>query len=273
MIIFLYGLDDYRREQRKKFYIEEFKKKYSGLSVGYFDLADGSASLVAGSALDDLRAFLRGQSLFEKKKLAVIYGLFAADEEAAKKVLGSPRENGTVVLFSEAKKPPKALAFLLAKPTRRGSGQATAVEEFEYLEGAGWTAFIKKEAMTRGVALSPEAVEFLADIYIKNAWGLITELDKLSNLGKADISRADLEALGLETMPNYWTMINSAKSHNLNTRLWALEKLFAQKEPPAKLFNILASLWKEKTPQMAEQDFMVKSGKLEYEEALVGLVL
>ena len=44
-------------------------------------------------------------------------------------------------------------------------------------------------------------------------------------------------------------------------------------DPAAKLFNILGSQWKEKTAQMAELDFAVKSGKLEYEEALVDLIL
>jgi hypothetical protein len=44
-------------------------------------------------------------------------------------------------------------------------------------------------------------------------------------------------------------------------------------EAGPKLFNILASQWKEKTAAMAEFDFAIKSGKLEYEEALVDLVI
>ena len=44
-------------------------------------------------------------------------------------------------------------------------------------------------------------------------------------------------------------------------------------DPPPKIFNILASQWREKTHEMAEYDFAVKSGKLEYDDALLALVL
>ena len=283
MIIFLYGPDDFRREQRKKFYIEEFKKKYSDLSIGYFDLAEDGK-------LDELEAFLRGQSLFEKKKLAVVENLYEAEEKGVANVLrqfsaanpgptvakkatverevnlgASGKQDRTIILCSESRKPPKALAFLSEEPSK--------AEEFENLEGAAWRAFIKKEAEKLEAKLDRDALEFLAEVYQKNTWGLMTELEKISNLPRKEVQRADLEMLGLETLPNYWMMINSAKSQNLKTRLWALEELLAQKEPPAKIFNILASLWREKIPAMAEYDFMVKSGKLEYEEALVDVVL
>ncbi|MEK9179861.1 MAG: hypothetical protein AAB897_00380 [Patescibacteria group bacterium] len=274
MIIFLYGPDDYRRAERKKFYIAEFKKKYSGLSLDYFDLENPEA-------LERLETFLRSQSLFEKKKLAVLENALEADEkklvEILKSIAGDP---AAIVAISESKKPAGALKFIVNAP------KPSVSEEFEHLAGAEWDLFIRKEAKSRlrrqsddgvaearGVVLAPAAANFLAEVYAKNSWGLVTELDKLSNLDKKEISRADLEALGLETVPNYWMMVNSAKSQNLKTRLWALEKLFSQKDPPAKIFNILASLWRERIPQMAEYDFMVKSGKLEYEEVLLDTII
>ena len=265
MIVFLYGPDDWRREQRKKFYIKEFEKKYSGLSVEYFDLT-GEA------ALENLEVFLRSQSLFEKKKLAVLESVGEADDKKLAGILKPIADDpATIAIISENKKPAGALKFAanLKKPS--------TAEAFDHLEGAERTAFIKKEAKNRDVRLSPEAVNFLAEVYAKNSWGLVAELEKLVNLRSSQdlklIARAELEALGLETVPNYWMMVNSAKSQNLKTRLWALEKLLSQKDPPAKIFNILASLWREKIPQMAEYDFMVKSGKLEYEEALLDVVL
>ena len=54
---------------------------------------------------------------------------------------------------------------------------------------------------------------------------------------------------------------------------WALETMLALSDPPAKIFNILASQWAEKTPHMAEYDLAVKSGKVDYEEALVDLLI
>ena len=49
--------------------------------------------------------------------------------------------------------------------------------------------------------------------------------------------------------------------------------MLALNDPPAKLFNILASQWQEKILQIAELDFAVKSGKMEYEEALLELII
>ena len=69
MIIFLHGLDDYRREQRKRWYVEEFKKKYSGLSVGGFDL-------LGDGALEKLKAFLRSESVLGAQKPSLLENIF-----------------------------------------------------------------------------------------------------------------------------------------------------------------------------------------------------
>ena len=63
------------------------------------------------------------------------------------------------------------------------------------------------------------------------------------------------------------------RSPDVRNRLFALETLIAIGDPPAKIFNILASQWREKTNEMAEYDFAVKSGKLEYDDALLALLL
>lgn len=269
MIIFLFGPDDYRREQKKKFYIEEFKKKYSGLSVSHFDLTEENKP-------NDLAGFLRGQSIFESKKLAVVENLSGAEEKKLagifktsglsvdKKATDGDEHNQNTVLFSESKKPPKVLGFLLEKPSK--------TEEFAILSGAEWLRFIDGVAGKIGLFLEPAAKNFLAEVYAGDSWGLVTELEKISNLKKT-VNRKDLENLGLEVAPNYWAVINGVRSASIATSLRAVEKLSSQNEPAAKVFNIISSLWKEKTPQMAEYDFMVKSGKLEYEEALLELVL
>ena len=44
-------------------------------------------------------------------------------------------------------------------------------------------------------------------------------------------------------------------------------------DPPPKIFNILAAQWQEKTPHMAAYDLAIKSGKLDYEEALTDLLI
>ncbi|HUZ93166.1 MAG TPA: hypothetical protein VNG29_04190 [Candidatus Paceibacterota bacterium] len=258
MIIFLVGPDDYRRAEKKRWFAAEFKKKYPEAASGIFDFeeADGIARF---------ENFGRGESLFEPKKLAIIENLYEADEKKAAKILDPfVNKKSTTILCSERKSPNKALQFLLEKPS--------VVQEFPNLTGAEWPAFIRAEARKHGAPLDPDALQFLAQVYAGQSWGLVTELDKLASLGKT-VSRGDLEAFDLEVAPNYFAVLNSLKSQEVKNRLWALEKLFATGDPPPKIFNMLASQWKEKIPALAAYDLAVKSGKLEYEEVLVDLVI
>jgi DNA polymerase III delta subunit len=280
MIVFLYGPDDYRREQKKREIVAEFRKKHSDLGVGFFDMA-------AESGLEDLAAFLRNQSIFEPKKLAVLQNVFparkssATEDEEITEAEDDSKEEGDLkvlptllksqldaanatILISESKKPTKQFAFLGKKPV--------IMQEFEALAGPAWESFIKAEAKQRGLTLSPSAVRFLGDVHQWNSWALATEIQKLASF-KKEIDLNDLDKFDLDVAPNYWGLLNGVKGYDVRSRLTALETLLAMNDPAAKLFNILASQWKEKIPQFAKYDLAIKSGKLEYEEALVDLVI
>jgi len=262
MIIFLYGPDDYRREEKKRWYIDEFRKKYSGLSIEFFDLADKEADKLA-----EFKNFIRNQSIFEKAKLAVLEGAF---EEGMREKISPALKNlladkATSVLISERGEPVKVLEFLLREPA--------VAKEFQNLAGYDWELFIRAEAKKNGLGLEDDAVRFLASVYREDTWGLVTELEKVGNLKKGVVRRKDLENLDLEIAPNYWEIMSGLRSREAAARLVALERILATGDHPPKIFNILASQWREKTPQMAEYDLKVKSGKLDYEEVLVDLAL
>ncbi len=261
MIIFLYGPDDYRRQQKKRELAAEFVKKRSAAGLEFFDLERGAVS-------EDLLAFLENQSIFEEAKLAVVEHAFEVPAAALAKFL-KPflAAKNTTLLLVEKDKPVKALAFLLEKPA--------VAQKFETLAGVPWTGFVKAEAKQREVKLTDAAAEFLAAVYQGDTWGLVTELDKLSGFipstGKA-IDKKDLNGFDLEVAPNYWGLMSGLKHPHLANRLYAFESMLAAGDPAAKLFNILASQWQEKIPHMAEYDLAVKSGKVDYEEALVDLL-
>ena len=178
-------------------------------------------------------------------------------------------------MIAEKDKPLKALAFLLDKPV--------LAQKFETLAGAEWTAFIVAEAKKNDVKLTLAAAQFLGTIYEGNTWGLITEIEKLQGFKKGAasaggsavdlIDKKDLDIFDFEVAPNYWGLINGLKNYDIKNRLYAFETMLAANDPPAKIFNILASQWQEKTPHMAEYDLAVKSGKVDYEEALVDLLI
>jgi DNA polymerase III delta subunit len=258
MIIFLYGPDDYRRHKAKEGIIANSEKKHGGTRPSVFDMEDKNE-------IDNFQAFTRNQSIFEATKSAVLQNAFEMDPAALAKLLKPLlSDNATNILLSERKKPLKDLHFLLKEPVQ--------FREFENLTGAEWLAFIKAEAKACGVALDDAALRFLASVYAGDSWALVTELQKLSSL-KSSIVLKDLNVFDLEIAPDFWSLINGLKSPDVKNRIVALEKVCATNDPAAKTFNMLASQWREKTPQMAEYDFAVKSGKLEYEEALLDLML
>ncbi len=259
MIIFLYGPDDYRRLRKKQELVGEFRKKRSDFGIKVFD-----ASRTGWQ--DEFAEFAANQPLFEPARLAVLENAFEEVEAAPLAKMLKPLltdDRGLTVLLSERDKPVKALQFLIDKPAR--------FQKFETLAGAEWEGFISVEAKRCGVDLAVPAARLLAAVYAGNSWGLATELEKLGSLGRA--SAADIAELGLETPLDYWALLTGLRSHDVRSRLAALERLFSTGDPPAKIFNILASQWKEKTAVMAEYDFIVKSGKLDYEDVLVGLAI
>jgi DNA polymerase III delta subunit len=266
MIIFLYGSDDYRRSEKKRSIIAEFSKKRSEIGLGVFDLEEKTA-------LENLDGFLHTQSIFEVAKLAVLENAFELDAPKLAKLLKPfVEEKNITILIAERDKPLKALAFLLDKPV--------LAQKFETLAGAEWAAFIQVEAKKNDVKLTAAATQFLGTIYNSNTWGLITELQKLRGFGAQDknavaklIDKKDLDIFDFEVAPNYWGLINGLKNFDIKNRLYAFETMLAANDPPAKIFNILASQWQEKTPHMAEYDLAVKSGKVDYEEALVDLLI
>ncbi len=267
MIIFLYGPDDYRREAKKREILAEFEKKRSGFGVGRFDLeSDGE--------LERLGGFLASQSLFQSAKMAVLDSAFESEPKELKRILQEVLEHKNItVLLSEKDKPVKALDFLRKEPI--------LAQEFEFLEGQEWEGFILREVKRSGVKVTPTALKFLASVYQKNTWSLVTELEKIRHLGSpltssgssVEIDTRDLEELGVEQAPVFWSLIMGFKSRSLPDRLRALEKVLGSKESSAKIFNILAYQLPDKLQDLARYDLMVKSGKLEYDEVLVDLTL
>ncbi|MEK7144116.1 MAG: hypothetical protein AAB820_02175 [Patescibacteria group bacterium] len=265
MIIFLYGPDSYRRQQKLNVIVDEYKRKYSVFSCGYFNLENGDD-------FERLKEFASQRLIFDSKRLAVVKG--HPEEEITgelKKFLdvcaGLP---DLTLLVSWDKKPLKKFEPVLKK--------AFSVEEFLDYSREKTVFFVKKEAARRGIVLSDRAVDFLADFFAGDNWGLISELDKLSFLNKKELDIDDLKAAGdYNQSPNIFGYINSvSRNYRLSQKMFMLEKLFISSEEPAKIFNILVGLDRlpdELIRRLADYDIAVKSGKLDYEEILLSLVL
>ena len=282
MLILLYGPDSYRRQEKLKEIVSDYKKKHSSLSIQHFNLADDADTL-------PFRDFLKANSLFDAFKLGIISGgeeLDGAEDPSATAMAGragsgegkefrkslkdnlEKKESVLILLFN--KKPTKEYGFLLKKPA--------IFQEFENLAGAELQKFFHQETKKRNLNLDEESQNLLARIYAGNSWGLITELDKLALLNENNISEKVLKNHLEASLPvNVFETINQIRnSGSLSARLSLLEELFSRSKDSAMIFNILAvspyadQKWKSR---IADYDVAVKSGKLEYEEALTELVL
>lgn len=262
MIIFLYGSDSFRRQKKLKEIIGQYEQKH--LSCQYFDF---------DSKLQEeflkLKEFVSHYSIFEETKLGVLSNVFEGDflennEGAFIDLLKINLKNKDLTLIISSKKAPlKKFDFLLKEPV--------LFQEFNDLKGGELVFFIKKEAAARDLKLTPAAINFLADFFQGDNWALINELEKLSLFNRKDFDAVDLRRKIIYYKPMEFSRFFYALN---NLSLVNLEILFSQQEEPAKIFNFLASAAKgQAIKKLADYDEAIKSGKMDYEEALVDLVL
>ncbi|MEE8131458.1 MAG: hypothetical protein V3T98_00135 [Candidatus Paceibacterota bacterium] len=287
MIIYLYGADSYRRQKNIKELVNSYREKYSMLDLGHFDLSEKNREESGHqSEFLKLREFISTPSLFRDKKIAILenafFGLSAysvAQRNELKKFFESQLSSQNFILIiSENNKPPVGFSFLISEET---SPSELKFQEFEKLEGSRLKHFIKKEADEKGVNLFPKAIDFLAESFNGDNWGLVNELETLSVV-KADI--IDLarikEVSDYVLAPNagqnaYYSIMNLISNQSFSQKIRDLEILFCHQEEPAKIFNILASQTQsiKLTQKIADYDPLVKFGILDSEEVLLDLVI
>ncbi len=257
MIIYLYGKDSYRRGEKAKIIIEEYKKKHSVWTVQSFDLAEAEKM---GSFKDALIA----QSLFDPFSFIAVAGLFPAITDLAKEfapvLRGVLTRKETVLLIVADEAPPKAFDFLINKP-------ATA-QEFALFSAGEFEKFVFIEARKRGVNLSPSEAARFARVCASDSWRAISELEKLAVSGKID-SASDRRT-GMDFFQGVLAM---KKNSQARMALPILERLVSR-EDSAAIFNVLASLVApEERARFADYDIQIKTGVLDYDLALTDFVL
>ncbi|MBZ1348910.1 MAG: hypothetical protein KY053_01600 [Candidatus Liptonbacteria bacterium] len=268
MLIFLYGEDSYRRRQRQKDIISQYRLKHGNLDIERFD-SDNS------NWLESFSDFAKNRFLFGSIKLAIldepeIKKLNAEKLKFFKKILKSNlKEESLVVLLSLSSKP-KEFVFLVKKPT--------IVEKFDQFskekEKNKIFSFIKKEAALREFEISEKNIFSLIENFGADTWALVTELDKINFSQEFPVYH---QFKKLE----YFKLTDSLKkSRDKKERLIALELLLSGlKEEPARIFNNLAygnffylscGDWYKK---LADYDVFIKTGKMDYKEALLDFII
>ena len=267
MIIYLYGPDSYRRQEKLKEVIAEYKQKHPNFSIQKFYLENAED-------FDKLRNFVNARSLFDSVQLGIIFNGTSLKEKDKKDYIALLKENlnnkQPALAIVDEKAPLKDFKFLLEKPVY-------VYESFEALNGEDFKLFLQKESQKRGLDINQECQTILTQAYLNDSWGLITELDTLTLLDNKKINKQSLEGRLYSLPINLSSFINQMKnSRKIEERLYFLEELFTRGKDSAMIFNMMAYSpyadykWKE---TMADYDVSIKSGKLEYEEILLELAL
>lgn len=267
MIIYLYGPDSYRRLGKAAELFRAYREKNSGLDTLVFDFAETEQS-----EWPKVREFLGQPSMFVEKKLALLHGPSGiADRELAKTIDGYKDNAKIFIIVSDDKPPVKDFSFLLRPPVK--------AQEFPELQGGALSGFLEKEAERRGLVFGPPAWQFFC-AYIaaqpERSWLGVNELEKISLAGlKKPIVLSDLEkVVNFERRIVLFRAATEILKSRPGSGLPVLERLLLQKEAPAHIFNTLAfQATGQALLKLADYDIAVKSGNLEYEEALTEFVL
>ncbi len=267
MLIFLYGPDSYRRQEKLRDIISDYKKKHSSFSIENFNLDDEDA-------FSSLKDFMNAQSLFGDVKLGVVYGGTGLEKEFKKEYIAFLKENiktkDPVLVIIEDKKPTKEFNFLLDKPVLS--------QDFESLTWIRFKNFFDSAAKERGLQFDPEGEDLILRTCSGDTWALITELDKLVLLNEKKITLGMLKNHLHASLPvNIFSMIYEMRNaRQIGDRLFLLEELLSRNEDSGMIFNVAAASPygdAEFKKRVADYDAAVKSGKLEYEEVLTSLAL
>ena len=270
MIIHLYGKDSYRRNKNTNTLLRAYKKKHEFIDVFSFDLEE------RGITWKNVKDFLNQPSMFVDSKVAVVRegGAVAKEDEKEwakflKKHLTTPK---TFVLISNESKPKKLYDFLLKLPVQS--------QEFSELEGQKLELFLKKEMADRELSFLPDAWNFFIrfiEASEEKSWRAVNELQKLRFVqSKNPTSLQELKKViqWQEKEAPYLAARQILGSLGAYQKLGMLERLLLQKHAPAYIFNSLGFQARgEKAILLADYDVSVKSGGLEYEEALTDFVL
>ncbi|MFH0712403.1 MAG: hypothetical protein V2A55_00875 [Candidatus Jorgensenbacteria bacterium] len=267
MIIHLYGKDSYRRNRKLKELSEAYQKKHAPIDMTVFDLENDP---------DDWQRagdFFNQPSMFVDSKLAVVRGAQAADNKEWTSILKAQVDAEKVFVIISDNNPPKKEFRFLSKET-------VMSQKFDELEGATLAGFLEKEAALRGLRFTEDAwhffLSYIADSEERSALA-VNELEKLLLLGfREEVTLARLRTvINFERREEVFRIASVILGNGgIGRKLGAFEKALLQREAPSYIFNSLGFQAQGKPAlQLADYDISLKSGGLEYEEAVTDFIL
>lgn len=183
MIIFLYGKDTYRLQQKLKEIENQYKKIHkSGLNL----------EKIAAEQIDFQEFWdkLFQQSMFIKKKLFFLENLFSNQKfkgEFLKKIQPIAKSQDIIVVSEKKELPQKDKLF-------QGLKKYGKFQEFKPLGGKKLKDWLEKEFQRYGGEIERRALMKLIDFVGNNLWQMSNEIRKLTSY-KKEIKEEDVDLL------------------------------------------------------------------------------
>ena len=237
MIIFLYGEDTYRLQQKLKEIEAQYKEVHkSGLNLEKTD--------ALGIEFEEFTDKLFQYSMFIKKKLFFLENLFSSQkfkEKFLEKIKEIAKSQDLIVVFEKKQLPKRDKLFLNLK--KYGKSQ-----EFEHLKGKVLENWIKNEFQKEKIKVSEQAMNLLLEFIGNDLWQLSNEIKKLVCLKKPlkasdlieEVKSEDVETLIKPKLEaNIFKIIDALSQKNKKKALRLIQENLLKENKPLAILNMI----------------------------------
>lgn len=237
MIIFLYGKDTYRLQQKLKEIEAQYKEVHkSGLNLEKIDARQ--------IEFEEFADKLFQYSMFIKKKLFFLENLFSSKkfkEKFLEKIKEITKSQDLIVVFEKKELPKKDKLFLNLK--KHGKSQ-----EFESLKGKVLENWVRNEFQKEKIKVSEQAINLLLEFIGNDLWQLSNEIKKLVCLKKPlktsdlieEVKSEDVEILVKPKLEaNIFKIIDALSQKNKKKALKLIQESLFKENKPLAILNMI----------------------------------
>jgi len=237
MIIFLYGKDTYRLQQKLREIEAQYKEIHkSGLNLEKID--------VLQIEFEEFTDKLFQYSMFIKKKLFFLENLFSSQkfkERFLEKIKEIAKSQDLVVVFEKKELPRKDKLFLNLKKYGK-------FQEFEYLKGKVLENWVKNEFQKEKIKVSEQAMNLLLEFIGNDLWQLSNEIKKLVCLKKPlkasdlieEVKSEDVEILVKPKLEaNIFKIIDALSQKNKKKALKLIQESLLKENKPLVILSMI----------------------------------